>query len=113
MKQSLLYKTKALLYDLYQTYQYSRSKTKLYHQGKAKSGSAVIKELLEWRLKEREFNSMYYAFGLNLAGTDQAEYIGRREFLKVKERVEQKLKQKHDTLSLNYDVICKDKFVVS
>jgi hypothetical protein len=102
---------KSLLYDLYQIYRYINGKVKLYHYGTGKPRFAMLKELLSWRLQEGVFNSMYYAMGLNLAGSKQSDYIGRREFLRVKNMAEKHLKLQAGCRNLNYDVLCKDKNV--
>lgn len=48
--------------------------------------------------------------GLNLAGLVQSDYIGRRSILKIKKKVEKKLRQRAGCEDLIYDVITKDKF---
>lgn len=53
---------------------------------------------------------MYYAMGLNIKGKKGSEYIGRRNFLKIKKRIESTLRQRAGCEELNYDVITKDKF---
>ena len=70
----------------------------------------ILKDLWSWQFSEGEFNTMYYAMGLNLSGSKQSEYIGRKTFLRVKNSVEKKLKQKAGCDNLNYDVSTKDKF---
>ncbi len=70
----------------------------------------MLTDLIAWQLRECEFNKMYYAMGLDLAGSVQKEYIGRKSFLRIKNRIERKLKQKACCEDLNYDVITKDKF---
>ena len=101
---------KRLLYNQLLTFRYLIGKTKTYHSGKRKSRLRLLKDLLAWQIKEGEFNTMYYAMGLNLAGSEQREYIGRKSFLKIKDRVEKKLKQRAGCGELNYDIISKDKF---
>jgi hypothetical protein len=53
---------------------------------------------------------MYYAMGLHLRGAKQKEYIGRRVFLKIEERVERKLRERAECGGLRYDVVTRDKF---
>lgn len=53
---------------------------------------------------------MYYAMGLHLTEAVQREFIGRRSFLKIKNKVEKKLRQRAGCKDLIYDVITKDKF---
>lgn len=101
---------KQILYDQYLTFRYLLGKTKQYHAGKKKSKLQILTDLITWQLREGEFNKMYYAMGLHLAGSVQKEYIGRKSFLRIKNNVERKLKQKAGCEDLNYDVITKDKF---
>jgi hypothetical protein len=53
---------------------------------------------------------MYFAMRLGLRGSTQSEYIGRRTFLKIKNQVENRLKEQAGCDRINYDVITKDKF---
>jgi hypothetical protein len=53
---------------------------------------------------------MYYLFSLNLKGTDLNDYIGRKTFISLKDKVERRLKEKADCPGMNYDVVTKDKF---
>ena len=101
---------KHLLYDQYLTFRYVLGKTKRYHSGKKKSKLQILTDLIAWQLREGEFNKMYYSMGLHLAGSVQKEYIGRKSFMRIKNNVERKLKQKAGCEDLNYDVITKDKF---
>lgn len=101
---------KQILYDQYLTFRYVLGKTKQYHSGKQKSWLQILRDLLVWQFIEGEFNDMYYAMGLHLAGSRQKEYIGRKSFLKIKNSTERKLKQIAGCDGLNYDVISKDKF---
>ena len=82
---------------------------KHYQTGIKKSKIKVIRELCKWIIKERSFNNMYYAFGLNIAGTKQREFIGKNEFLNIKAKVEREMKSRAAN-NHNYDVITKDKF---
>ena len=106
-------KLKGLAYHLLLTYRYVSGKAKIYHQGTAKSRFGILRELLAWQVREHDFNSMYYAMGLNLAGSRQENYIGRKEFLKLKTKVEQKLKSRAGCQKLDYDVVTKDKFIAN
>lgn len=101
---------KHLLYDQYLTFRYVLGKTKQYHSGKKKYKLQILTDLIAWQLHEGEFNKMYYAMGLHLDGSVQKEYIGRKSFLRIKNNVERKLKQKAGCEDLVYDVITKDKF---
>lgn len=101
---------KNLLYNQYLTFRYTLGKTKQYHPGKKKSGLRILCDLITWQFRQHEFNKMYYATGLHLAGSKQKEYIGRKSFLRIKNKFEKKLRQKAGCEDLNYDVITKDKF---
>lgn len=90
--------------------QFSIGKRKMYFQGKEKSKLLQLFDLYSWIIKERRHNIMYYAFGLNIRGRDQKEYIGSREFIHLKNKVERRLKKNVGAIHLNYDVITKDKF---
>jgi len=101
---------KQILYDQHLTFRYVLGKTKRYHSGKKKSKLQMLTDLIAWQLRECEFNKMYYAMGLDLPGSVQKEYIRRKSFLRIKNNVERKLRQKAGCKDLNYDVITKDKF---
>lgn len=101
---------KHLLYDQYLTFRYVFGKTKQYNSGKQKSHLQILRDLLAWQIREGEFNNMYYAMGLHLAGSSQKEYIGRKSFLKIKNNVERMLRKEAGCENLVYDVITKDKF---
>lgn len=101
---------KQLLYDQYLTLRYTLGKTKPYHSGERKLPRRIFADLLAWQFREGEFNTMYYAMGLHLRGAKQKEYIGRRVFLKIEERVERKLRERAECGGLRYDVVTRDKF---
>lgn len=101
---------KQLLYDQYLTFRYTFGNTKQYYPGKKKSKFQILRDLIAWQFREHEFNSMYYAMGLHLTEAVQREFIGRRSFLKIKNKVEKKLRQRAGCKDLIYDVITKDKF---
>ncbi|MCU0615105.1 MAG: hypothetical protein MUD09_08505 [Desulfobacterales bacterium] len=92
------------------TFRYATGKAKPYYSGKEKSFLRMLKDLYLWQLREGDFNFMYYAFALNLAGSRQDEFIGGRSFLKIKERVEAKLRDRAGCSDVRYDAITKDKF---
>ena len=73
----------------------------------------MIKELTAWQFREGEFNWLYYAMGLNISGTKQDDFIGRKTFLNIKNKVESKLKADAKVENLSYDVITKDKFYLT
>lgn len=104
---------KKILYNQYLVYKYVFGKVKKYHTGEEKSRLEILKDLFLWQIKEGEFNYMYYAMGLNIKGTDQNEFIGRRSFLKIKNKVESRLKSVANINDLNYDIITKDKFYLT
>ncbi len=102
---------KAFLYNLYQLYIYTRGRVKPYRTGASKQPAVIFRELLGSWLRQGEFPSLYYAMGLHLQGSHSEDYIGRREFLKLKHTVEKHLRKQAHCETLNYDVLCKDKFV--
>ena len=101
---------KRLLYNQILTIRYVFGKTKHYYTGKTKSRLFILRDILTWQLREGEFNTMYYAMGLNLKCLKQRDYIGRKSFLRIKEITERKLKKKSNCSALNYVVVTKDKF---
>jgi len=70
----------------------------------------ILTDLWSWQFSEWQFNSMYYAMGLNQIGSKQSDYIGRKSSLKIKENVEKELRKKAGCNSINYEAITKDKF---
>jgi hypothetical protein len=104
---------KSLAYELLLTYRYVIGKAKIYHNGPRKSRLKILKELGAWYISECEVNRMYYAFGLNLKERKQNEYIGRKEFLKVKNKVENTLRTRAGCHQYNYDIVTKDKFIAN
>ena len=102
---------KILLYSFLQIIPYAKGNKKLYFHGSEKSFAKKIIELLLWIVRDKQFNYNYYAFGLNLKNKKLNSYIGRTEFLKLKNQTEQLLRKKKGAENLSYDVITKDKFV--
>lgn len=94
-------------------YRYLSGKAKAYHHGIGKPAGRMLKELCSWWLREGEFNTNYYAFGLNLKGSRQRDFIGRKTFLKNKRRVEAGLRSLAGCGNIAYDAITKDKFYAS
>jgi len=101
---------KKLLYNQLLTILYLTKKAKPYYSGKQKPFWRKLKDLCLWQLQEHDFNTMYYAFALNLAGSRQNDFIGRRSFLRIKESVEAKLRNRAGCLNVRYDAVTKDKF---
>lgn len=101
---------KRTIYNQLMTFRYLRGKAKAYHSGKKKPFWPMLKDLYFWQFNERDFNTMYYAFALNIAGSKQNEFIGRRSFLRIKENVEATLKDRAGCSEISYNVITKDKF---
>ncbi len=81
--------------------------------GPKKSKIRILGELLIWQIREHNFNRMYYAYGLNLAERKQDDYIGRNEFLKLKNKVEKKLKTRAGCEKYEYNITTKDKFIAN
>lgn len=101
---------KIWIYRFYRVFLFSKGSVKIYKKGKNKSRITIIKDLLGWMLREKYFNEMYYALGLNLVGTKQDTYIGKNEFFSCKIEVEKYLKKKANCEKFSYDIITKDKF---
>lgn len=70
-------------------------------------------ELLSWLFKEREFNLMYYAFGLNRKDTKSSDFIGKKTFYKFKLKSERLLKQGKFNIYINHEILTKNKFYCS
>jgi hypothetical protein len=104
---------KKLISNILLTFRFAFGKTKIYISGLKKSRVTIIIELLNWQFTERYFNRMYYGFGLNIRGTRQDDFIGRRTFIKAKQAVESLLKEKAGCKEFNYDIITKDKFLAN
>lgn len=101
---------KGLIRNFFYLLKYTFGKPKVYRKGASKPKWKMFFELLYWWLNEGYFNSMYYAFGMNLKGVQSSQFLGKHSFLKRKEKEEKELKLKAGNDQLNYDVITKDKF---
>lgn len=106
----MILRIKEIIYSIYRSLGCAFKADKRYHGGREKPVYLKIKELFRWIMRENYFNYMYYAFGLNISGANQAEYIGRNEFFYIKHKVEKYLKKEAHCEPLHYDVITKDKF---
>ncbi len=102
---------KKIIFNIYLLFIYSSKKPKRYFIGIEKSYLIKILELFTWLLRDSQFNYHYYAFGLNIKGTSQAKFIGKKEFLQLKSHAELKIAQKYGIKNLSYDILTKDKFV--
>ncbi|MBN1187235.1 MAG: hypothetical protein JXB49_33460, partial [Bacteroidales bacterium] len=101
---------KRLLYSGVLMLKYLFGETKHYYTGEKKSKWQIFKDLVIWQIREGEFNTMYYAMGLDLARSKQSEYLGRGSFLRIKQAAENYLIEKGGFKNINYSVITKDKF---
>jgi hypothetical protein len=104
---------KDFLYKLYLLFPYSFGRKKKYLLGNDKSNIRKFVDLFSWLLRDDQFNHHYYSFGLNLKKSRQKEFIGRKEFLAIKYKVEYQLKKDHGFNELSYDVVTKDKFIAN
>jgi len=102
---------KSFLYKIYLLFPYASGQAKIYFRGEEKSFLQRFIELALWLLKDSQFNRNYYAFGLNLKNSNQKEYMGRKEFLFLKNKAEHLLRKNSGLADLSYDVITKDKFI--
>ena len=101
---------KRLITDPVLLCRYLTGKAKPYRQGAIKPLGRMFKDLCWWRWTEGEFNTNYFAFGLNLAGSRQEDFIGRRSFLKIKENVEARMRRRAGCERVCYEAVTKDKF---
>ena len=99
------------LYQLYKVLSTPFSGFKRYKGGQQKSALTVILEQLRWFITEGNANEYYYLFGLNIQGSRQKDFVGRKEILKYREKAERILYRINGTASLQYDVLTKDKFI--
>jgi len=106
-----IYNIKSFFFKLYLLFVYAGNKQKSYLKGDEKPFLIKFADLAAWMFRDNQFNTNYYAFGLNLKGTIQSEYIGRKEFLFLKHTAENMLIKHYGGENLSYDVITKDKFV--
>lgn len=106
----MIKKLKTWIYSLLRIIRYATGKAKVYHSGKNKSSIKIATELFSWLMAEGYFNFIYYAYGLNISGTNQSDYIGRKKVLFFKKNAEDQMKQRSNCKMYDYDVITKDKF---
>ena len=104
---------KKFLYDQYKLLDYALNSTYYYKSLSSKSKFRVNGELLNWYYRYGERNKMYFAWGLNEKGKLLSDYMSRKEFLKIKSKVERFLLDLNCISSLNYDLLTKDKFVTN
>lgn len=102
---------KTILYNFYQIHLFALGKAKRYEQGPEKGYFAKITDLLKWFFVEKRVNSEYYALGLNLVGKKQDEVIGKKEFLRVKNKAESALLKASGCSGFSYDIWTKDKYL--
>lgn len=104
---------KSFLYKIYLLFPYASGQAKIYFCGEEKSFLQRFIELASWLLRDSQFNRNYYAFGLNLKSSNQKHYMGRKEFLALKNKAEHQLRKAGGLAGLSYDVITKDKFIAN
>lgn len=98
------------LYNLYRISKYARGNAKKYHTGNEKPARQKMREMIQWQRKESSFPLFYYAWGLHLNGSNPQDYMGTREYVRLKEKAEKELKAKAGVEEFSYEVITKDKF---
>lgn len=89
---------------------FREKRQKIYRNGSRKSRRRTIFEDYIWLLREKSFNSMYNAFGLDIKGTSINDYIGKREFLRIKAIAEKGLSKSRGAGDFDYRIVTKDKF---
>jgi Sugar-transfer associated ATP-grasp len=104
---------KAFLYKIYLLIPYATGRVKKYFYGAEKDLFHKFIDLIAWLFRDSQFNNNYYAFGLNLKNAKQRDFIGRWEFLELKEKAERLLRRSGGFSGLSYDVLTKDKFVAN
>lgn len=107
----LMKNIKSYLYTHYLCVQVYKGKMKLYRTPSTKKSWRRYLDVLRWMHNRGEFCSMYNAWGLNSIGSEPRDFIGRREFLRLKRSAEKILAKLNLSQGLNYDVLTKDKFV--
>lgn len=107
---NILIRTKIALYNVYLLYRFAFLPPKKYFIENEKSYLRKIWDLTAWLISRREFNTEYYAYGLNIAGSRQTNYIGTKEFVRLKEMTEKRIRRIRNCGDLDYDILCKDKF---
>ena len=93
---------------------YSFYSSKIYFRGREKSNLRIFYDLLIYFVKTGEFNSYYYAYGLNVKDSNSADYIGKKEMNKLISIYNKKLRIKcgiNDDIGC--DIITKDKFYLT
>lgn len=95
----------------YACYTILRDKPKKYMSRSTKSAWRRFWEAERWLIRHRETCKYYYAWGLNGKHSDPADFIGRREFLRLQSLAEKKLKERLNLSGLDYGSLTKDKFV--
>jgi len=109
----MLRKLKENIYDFIKILRFTFGYAKRYKTGNEKNFALKFFELLIWYIKNREFNSNYYGFGLNIKKTQQRHFISRKEFFNLQTRIGNELRNTAGCLNINYDVLTKDKFVAT
>lgn len=109
----MIKKIKSLLYNLFLLFPYSFGQRKKYYKGDEKNSILKFIDLSLWLLRDNQFNHHYYAFGLNIKKSNQNVYIGRKEFLLLKQKAENMLKSAGGFDDIEYAVLTKDKFVAN
>ena len=107
----MIKKIQTFIFGIYLCFSYSFGNKKKYVVGSQKSKLFILIDMLLWLFREKQFNYNYFAFGLNIKGKKQTEYIGRSEFVKIKEKVEKEFRKWNGEQNIYYEVITKDKFV--
>lgn len=101
---------KRLLYNIYKAFEFAfSSKNKTYYSGHEKKSIVKFLDQIEWLLSEHQYNNYYYLYGLNIKGSNQADYFGKRQFHKISQKHHKRIIKKYG-LTENADILTKDKF---
>lgn len=103
-------KTKKLLLDFYLMFYYAFA-------FKPKPGSVIEKKgkvfygFIQYFLRNGNFDNNYLIYEFYKASLDlSGSFIGRKELGRIKNSVENAMKLSAGSQTLNYDIVCKDKF---
>jgi len=93
---------------------YSLGRASKYYQGNEKSGFRKFVDLTLHFFKTGEFNTMYYAFGLNLSGSKPSDFIGKKQLNRIVLKRNTSLRRNGTQANIRgYDILTGDKFYLS
>lgn len=102
---------KKWLYPLYISFKIAFTPHKKPSQIVCKCKLQQLWELLILQLKEGGNSRFYLLWNLHHKNNKLSDYLGGKAFLRLKHNKEQKLLRENGLAGLNYDILCKDKYV--